>query len=88
MHFSKLGNQLHQVRFNFEHGRRGSLFQGGGGKRSISPSTCTDCEGTDMGGRYNLVLLFVNLDYFGKFTSCNIGIIVMFCMIFNNPVLL
>ena len=32
-------------------------------------------------------ILFVNLDYFGKFTSCSISI-VMFCMIFNNPVLL
>ena len=30
-------------------------FQGGG-KRHISPSTCTDCEGNDMGGRCNLVL--------------------------------
>jgi len=81
MHFSKLGNQLHQVRFNFEHGRRGSLCQGGD-SRSISPSTFMDCEGTEIGGRWN-----VNLDYFGKLTSCNISI-VMFCMNFYNPVLL
>ena len=73
--FRKLDNQLHQlVRFNFEHGRRVPLFQGGG-SIIISLSTCTDYEGTAIGGKKNLVLLFVNLNYFGKFTSCNMGIV-------------